>query len=531
MNTKQSSVLVYDTTLRDGTQGEGVSFSVSTKIELTRRMDAFGFDYIEGGWPGSNPRDMAYFEQARSLKLTHAKLAAFGSTRRPNLKVSENPQVHMLIDAETPVVTIFGKTWLLHVTEVLHTTGDENLAMIEDTVRYLKDNGREVIYDAEHFFDGYNDDEAYAMATLEAAAKGGATCLTLCDTNGGTMPARLAEVVGKVVAAFPKLRVGMHCHNDCGMSVALTLIGVNAGASLVQGTINGYGERTGNANLTTIVPNLALKMGKSLACAGHLAELRKFALSVDDLANLNPDSRQPYVGASAFAHKGGVHANAARKVSRSYEHIEPEKVGNKQRILMSDMSGSTSVMMKAKELGIVLDEKSPKMKEFLAVLKEREFQGYEYENADASLEVLLRRHFEALGEVFKLLSYRVITEVNRNSDEIVSEASVKLMVNGSQYHTVAESNGPVGALDHALRKALVQAYPFLAHVKLLDYKVRILDRGQGTESVVRVLVKSSDGNRTWWTTGASTNIIEASYEAVRDSLLYAVQIVSLQHDS
>jgi 2-isopropylmalate synthase len=527
MNTKKSSVLVYDTTLRDGTQGEGVSFSVSTKIELTRRMDAFGFDYIEGGWPGSNPRDMAYFEQARELKLTHAKLAAFGSTRRANTPVEEDQQVRMLIEAGTPVVTIFGKTWLLHVTDVLHTTAEENLAMIEDTVRFLKEKGREVVYDAEHFFDGFSDNEAYAWATLDAASRGGAGCITLCDTNGGTMPERLSEVVGQVVARYPKLRIGMHCHNDCGMGVALTLLGVDAGATLVQGTINGYGERTGNANLTTVVPNLALKMGREITCKKNLADLRKFALSVDDLGNLNPDNRQPYVGASAFAHKGGVHANAAKKVARSYEHIEPEKVGNKQRVLMSDMSGSTSVVMKARQLGIAVEEKSEKMKEFLAILKEREFQGYEYENADASLEVLMRRHFEALGEVFKLVSYRVITEVNRNSEEIVSEASVKVMVNGQQFHTVAESNGPVGALDHALRKALVQAFPYLATVKLVDYKVRILDRGQGTESVVRVLVKSSDGARTWWTTGASTNIIEASYQAVRDSLLYSVQVGSM----
>jgi 2-isopropylmalate synthase len=525
MSTNKSSVLVYDTTLRDGTQGEGISFSVSTKLELTRRMDAFGFDYIEGGWPGSNPRDMAYFEQVRELQLTHAKVAAFGSTRRANTPVAEDAQVRMLLDAQTPVVTIFGKTWLLHVTEVLHTTAEENLSMIEDTVRYLKENGREVVYDAEHFFDGYADNEAYALSTLDAAAKGGASCITLCDTNGGTMPARMAEVVAKVVQRFPTLRIGMHCHNDCGMGVALTLVGVDAGATLVQGTINGYGERTGNANLTTIVPNLVLKMGRELTCGSNLKTLRKFALSVDDLANLNPDGKQPYVGASAFAHKGGVHANAAKKIARSYEHVEPETVGNKQRVLMSDMSGGTSVMMKARELGIEVEEKSDKMKEFLAILKDREFQGYEYENADASLEVLLRRHFESLGDVFKLVSYRVITEVNRDSEEITSEASVKVLVNGQQFHTVAESNGPVGALDHALRKALVLAFPSLATVKLVDYKVRILDRGQGTESVVRVLVKSSDGTRTWWTTGASTNIIEASYQAVRDSLLYAVQNV------
>ncbi|HNX05834.1 MAG TPA: citramalate synthase, partial [Opitutales bacterium] len=512
MNNDNLNVLVYDTTLRDGTQGEGVSFSVSAKLALARRMDEFGIDTIEGGWPGSNPRDMAFFEEIRKVPLSHAKVAAFGSTRRAGTPVAVDAQVQMLLDAQTPVVTIFGKTWLLHVTEVLHTTAEENLAMIEDTVSHLVANGREVVYDAEHFFDGFADDPAYALATLDAAAKGGATCLTLCDTNGGTMPKTLGEVVKTVVNRFPKIRVGMHCHNDCGMAVALTLVGVDCGATLVQGTLNGYGERTGNANLTTIIPNLALKMGKALNCSANIKNLRKFSLYADDLANLNPDSKQPYVGASAFAHKGGVHANAAKKVARSYEHVEPGTVGNRQRILLSDMSGASSVVMKAKQLGIDLDEKSPKMKEFLAILKEREFQGYEYENADASLEVLMRRHFQALGDVFKLRVYRVITEVDRRSGEVLSEAAVKVLVNGEEFHTVAESDGPVSALDHAMRKALIPLFPVLANVKLLDYKVRILDTGKGTDSTVRVLVMSSDGTKTWWTTGASPNIIEASYQ-------------------
>ena len=523
MNDTNLKVLVYDTTLRDGTQGEGVSFSVSAKVALARRMDAFGIDYIEGGWPGSNPRDMAFFEEVRKEKFAHAKIAAFGSTRRAGMRAEDDPQVRMLLESGTPVVTIFGKTWLLHVTEVLHTTAEENLAMIGDTVRHLAQNGREVIYDAEHFFDGYADNPDYALATLDAAAKAGASCLTLCDTNGGTMPGVLAEVVARVGKRFPETRVGMHCHNDCGMAVALTILGVDAGARLVQGTLNGYGERTGNANLTTVVANLALKEKHGLFCASNLGELRKLSLYADDLANLNPDSKQPYVGASAFAHKGGVHANAAKKVARSYEHIVPETVGNRQRILLSDMSGASSVAMKARQLGIDLDEKDPKMKEFLAILKEKEFLGYEYENADASLEVLMRRHFQALGDVFKLRVYRVITEVDRRSGDILSEAAVKVLVNGEEFHTVAESNGPVSALDHAMRKALIPLFPVLASVKLLDYKVRILDTGRGTDSTVRVLVMSSDGTKTWWTTGASPNIIEASYEAVRDSLLYAIQ--------
>jgi 2-isopropylmalate synthase len=523
MNDSNLKVFVYDTTLRDGTQGEGVSFSVSAKVALARKLDEFGFDYIEGGWPGSNPRDMAFFDEIAKVKLAHAKIAAFGSTRRAGMKVEDDAQVRQLLDAGTPVVTIFGKSWLLHVTEVLHTTPEENLAMISDTVRHLVHNGREVVYDAEHFFDGYADRPEYALATLKAAAEAGASYLALCDTNGGTMPSTLAEVVEKVVKTFPNVKVGMHCHNDCGMAVALTLVGVEAGAQMVQGTMNGYGERTGNANLTTVVANLALKMGRELSCAGNLGGLRKLSLYADDLANLNPDGRQPYVGASAFAHKGGVHANAAKKVSRSYEHIAPETVGNSQRILLSDMSGSSSVVMKARELGIELDEKDPKMKEFLAVLKEKEFQGYEYENADASLEVLIRRHFQALGDVFKLRVYRVITEVDRRSGEIVSEAAVKVLVNGEEYHTVAESDGPVSAMDRAMRKALIPLFPVLAKVRLLDYKVRILDAGRGTDSTVRVLVMSSDGTKTWWTTGASPNIIEASYQAVRDSLLYAIQ--------
>ncbi|MFA5258329.1 MAG: citramalate synthase [Opitutales bacterium] len=522
MNTGKSSVLVYDTTLRDGTQGEGVSFSVSAKLELARKMDEFGIDYIEGGWPGSNPRDMAFFEQVRDVPFRHAKVAAFGSTRRADTPVQEDAQVRMLLDAQTPVVTIFGKTWLMHVTEVLHTTAEENLRMIEDTVRFLCENGREVVYDAEHFFDGFEDNSEYALATLDAAARGGAGCLTLCDTNGGTMPARLVHMVRTVVERFPTLCVGMHCHNDSGMGVALSVLGVEAGANMVQGTLNGYGERTGNANLVTIIPNLGLKMGRDMFCAANMKKLRKLSLFVDDLANISPDSKLPYVGASAFAHKGGVHANAAKKLARSYEHVEPETVGNRQRVLLSDMSGGSSVAMKARELGIEVEEKSEQMRSFLAMLKDLEYQGYEYENADASLEVLLRRHFQSLGDVFKLVNYRVITEVDRKTGEIISEATVKVLVNGELHHNVSESNGPVAALDHALRKALTGAFPFLEKVKLLDYKVRILDTGMGTDSTVRVLIMSSDGNRTWWTTGAGTNIIESSYEAVRDSLLYAI---------
>ncbi|MBN2069800.1 MAG: citramalate synthase [Opitutales bacterium] len=514
------NVFIYDTTLRDGTQGEGISFSVSAKLKLAERLDQFGADYIEGGWPGSNPRDMAFFEAVKSLELKHAKVAAFGSTRRAGAQVEKDPQIQLLLDAETPVVTIFGKTWLLHVTDVIKTTPEENLAMIEDSVRYLVAQGREVIYDAEHFFDGADDNFEYAMATLQAACNGGAKFLTLCDTNGGMLVPRLGELTRKVVEAFPQCGVGIHCHNDGGMGVALSLAAVDAGANLVQGTINGYGERTGNANLTSIIPNLSLKMGRKLNCAPNLHNLRKLSTGCDDLANVPMNPKEPWVGKSAFAHKGGVHANAAQKVAISYEHIRPELVGNRQRILLSDMSGGSSVSMKAKEIGFDLPEKSPEMRSFLQLLKEQEFKGYEYENADASFEVLIRRHFHQKADDFHLVSYRVITEVVRETGEIVSEAAVKLTVGGDVTHTVAESSGPVGALDHAMRKALLPFFPVLESVRLLDYKVRILERGMGTDETVQVRVLSSDGSDSWWTTGAGANIIEASWEALRDSFLY-----------
>lgn len=518
---EKPTVFIYDTTLRDGTQGENVSFSAADKVLLTRAMDELGIDYIEGGWPGSNPRDMEFFDKMGGVQLQNSKLAAFGSTRRAHLAVEDDPQIATLLGANTPVITIFGKTWLLHVTEVLRTTAEMNLAMIEDSVRYLKEAGREVIYDAEHFFDGYADDPAYALETLRAAERGGADFLVLCDTNGGMLPHVLEKAVQAVVVAFPKTAVGMHTHNDGGMAVALSLIGVAAGARMVQGTMNGYGERVGNANLTTIVPNLSLKYGYDVRCAKHLTKWREFSLRVAKTANLIPDDKAPFVGRSAFAHKGGVHANAANKVARSYEHIVPEEVGNRQRILLSDMSGGSSVAMKAAELGLRIDEKSPKMREFLQVLKELENQGYEYENADASFEVLLWRHFCDYEDSFKLVSYRIISEVVREQNENLSEAVVKIRVEDEPMRmTVAESTGPVGALDHATREAFGAHFPSLRKVQLVDYKVRILQTGLGTDSIVQVLILSTDGDSSWWTCGANSNIIEASWEAIRDSYRY-----------
>jgi 2-isopropylmalate synthase len=522
MNAVSPTVLIYDTTLRDGTQGEGVSFSADDKLLLAQRMDQFGIDYIEGGWPGSNPRDMAFFDKARHLPLRHAKIAAFGSTCRAGVPAADDPQLQTLLDAATPVVTIFGKTWLLHVTEVLRTTAAENLRMIRDSVQHLKAHGKEVVYDAEHFFDGYADNPEFALATLAAALEGGADWLVLCDTNGGTMPHTLEQVVATVVSRFPAAKIGMHCHNDCGMGVALSLLGVQAGARMVQGTLNGYGERVGNANLTTIIPNLCLKLDYALHCAPQMPELRALSLEVDRFANLIPDSKAAFVGLSAFAHKGGVHANAAQKVAHSYEHIRPEAVGNRQRILLSDMSGGSSVAMRAAELGIEIDAKSAEMRSFLGRIKELESRGYEFENADASFQVLLHRHFHGYRDNFRLVSYRTISEVVRDKGENISEAVVKIRLDGETdvKISVAESTGPVGALDHAMRLAFGAQFPELREVTLRDYKVRILQTGMGTDSVVQVLIQSGDNDSTWWTCGADPNIIEASWQALRDSYRY-----------
>ncbi|MEX0323334.1 MAG: citramalate synthase [Puniceicoccaceae bacterium] len=521
-----NNVLIYDTTLRDGTQGEGISFSAEDKILIAEKLDAFGIDYIEGGWPGSNPRDMVFFELAKKQEFQHAKVAAFGSTRRANLRAEEDPQLATLLEADTPVVTIFGKTWLLHVTDVLRTTAEENLAMIEDSVRFLKDAGREVIYDAEHFFDGYKDDPEYAIATLKAAAKGGAEWVVLCDTNGGSQLTWMQSVVASVVDEMGDVPVGMHCHNDCGLGVALSQAGVEVGARMVQGTQNGYGERIGNADLTTVMANLHFKTEFRFNADSNIHKLTELAHTVDTMANRVPDPKEPYVGKSAFAHKGGVHANAAQKVARSYEHIQPREVGNRQRILLSDMAGGSSVVMKAEEMGLDVQSKSPEMRAFIQQLKERESLGYEYENADASFKVLLAQHFHGLEDNFQLVSYRTISEVVRDKDENISEAVVKIrLVDEEEIKiSVAESTGPVGALDHAMRIAFGAHFPELRNVQLIDYKVRILQTGLGTDSVTQVLILSGDGEKTWWTCGANPNIIEASWQALRDSYRFKLMM-------
>ena len=520
------TVFLYDTTLRDGTQGEGISFSAEDKILVAEKLDKFGIDYIEGGWPGSNPRDMVFFELAKKKTFNTSRIAAFGSTRRANLKAERDPQLATLLQAETPVVTIFGKTWLLHVMDVLRTTADENLAMIEDSVRFLKHAGREVIYDAEHFFDGYRDNPEYAMKTLRAAAAGGAEWVVLCDTNGGSQVSWLKGVVEDVVGQLKDVKVGIHAHNDAGLGVALSLVALEAGARMVQGCQNGYGERIGNANLTTTMANIHFKTDLRFHADKNIRQLTEMAHYVDNLANRVPDSKAPYVGKSAFAHKGGVHANAAQKVARSYEHIRPAEVGNRQRILLSDMAGGSSVAMKAAEMGLQVDAKSDKMRSFIKLLKQRESEGYEYENADASFKVLLWQHFKGLEDEFKLVSYRTISEVVRDKNENISEAVVKIRVADEDdiKISVAESTGPVGALDHAMRMAFGAHFQQLRSVVLIDYKVRILQTGLGTDSVVQVLMLSGDGENTWWTCGADPNIIEASWQALRDSYRYKLMM-------
>jgi 2-isopropylmalate synthase len=511
-------IKIYDTTLRDGTQGEGISFSVADKLLIVERLDQFGLDYIEGGFPGSNPRDIAFFAEAKKLRLRHARLAAFGATRRAGVRAADDPQLRALLDSEMPVLTIVGKTSLLHVREILRTTPEENLAMIEDTVRHLTAQGREVIYDAEHFFDGYADDPAYALRTLEAAARGGAANLSLCETNGGKLVTEVGRVTAEIVARFGGDKVGVHCHNDSGVGTAVSLAGVEAGATLVQGTINGYGERVGNANLVTILPNLFLKMGRTATCAVNLEQLRDLSLFFDELANLRPDPKAPFVGQSAFAHKGGQHANAAQKVARSYEHIDPGLVGNRTRVLVSDMAGRSSLVLKARELGLELDEKRPEMKGLIEELKEREFRGYEYEAADASFKLLVAKWLGHRRAFFDVDGYRVMIE--RQQDRLSAEATVTLRIDGAPVQTVAESTGPVEALDLALRRALEKKYPQLRKMTLRDYKVRILDSNQGAAARTRVFIESGDGHAIWGTVGVSDNVIDASWEALREAVEY-----------
>lgn len=513
----KKKVTIYDTTLRDGTQGEGVSFSSLDKIRIAEKLDEFGVDYIEGGWPGSNPKDVSFFEEAKNLKLDHAKIAAFGSTRRANLKVEKDPQIELLLSAETPVITYFGKSWKLHVTDVLRTTPEENRAMIFDTAKYLKSHGREVIYDAEHFFDGFKDDAEHALETLKAAREGGADLVVLCDTNGGTLSEEIVEIFRRVVEAVA-IPVGIHTHDDSGLGVANALAAVRAGAVQVQGTINGYGERTGNCNLTTVIPNLELKMG--IPVVSDLTQLKALSHFVDEMANCAHNGRAPFVGTTAFSHKGGMHVNAVQKLARTYEHIEPERVGNRQHILISELSGQSNVLLKAEELGLHMVKDGPEVKEVLEKLKRLEKEGYEFEAAEASFELLVREAVGSYEPFFAFTEYHCSYRRRCESRFQTCEATVKLRVGDADNYTVAEGDGPVNALDGALRKALEPFYSEISDLMLTDYKVRIIDSHAGTAAKTRVLIVSGDGKESWGTVGVSFNIIEASWLALVDSFEY-----------
>ena len=513
-------IQLYDTTLRDGTQSEGISLSVNDKIKITKRLDEFGVQYIEGGWPGSNPKDVEYFERVRDLDLKNAKIAAFGSTRRKNSDVKDDPNIKALVDAQTPVVTVVGKSWDLHVHDVLETTLEENLKMIEESIAYLKGLGKEVVYDAEHFFDGYQANPEYALATVQAAERGGADVLVLCETNGGALPWDVQKTVEEIKSQT-NTDLGVHMHEDGGNGVANTLMGVHAGAIHVQGTINGYGERVGNASLCTLIPNLQLKMGYECVSAESLAGLSNLSHYVAEIANQPLNHYLPFVGKKAFAHKGGIHVAAVLKNEDSYQHIDPALVGNKRRTLVSELSGRGNIVDKANEFGIeVTSEKARKVVE---QIKSLEAQGFTFEGAGASAQLLMQRAEEDYEPPFELIDFTVVVE-HRKGLGVFAEATVKVNVKGEVFHTAAEGNGPVNALNKALRKALTDSYPRLSEIHLSDYKVRILDSESGTAANVRVLIDTKNGDNTRWSTvGASTNIIEASWRALADSMEYALQ--------
>ena len=510
-------VTIYDTTLRDGTQGTGISFSVLDKIRVAEKLDEFGVHYIEGGFPGSNPKDAEFFNEAKRRKWKHAKIAAFGATRRGGVKVSDDAQVKVLLSAETPVVTIVGKTWPLQVTEVLGVTLEENLVMIADTVSHLKSHGREVFYDAEHFFDSYRDDADYSLKTIKAAHDAGADLVVLCDTNGGSLPEQIAEAVGAAIRTLG-VPVGIHTHNDGGVGVANALAAVRAGASQVQGTINGYGERVGNCDLISIIPTLQLKMG--IPVAPDLTRLRELSLFVDELANVPHNIRAPYVGSAAFTHKGGQHVHAVQKLSSSYEHIDPAVIGNERIISISDLSGQSNVLVKAEELGFKFQKGSPEVAKILQEVKRLENEGYEFEAAEASFNLLIHKQLGRHRQLFDLQEYHCTYRRAGHVEWNKCEATVRIRVGDKEEYTVADGDGPVNALDAALRKALKPFHPDIDKIKLEDYKVRIIGGQAGTAARTRVLIVSTDGHNTWGTVGVSDNIIEASWRALVDSFEY-----------
>lgn len=511
-------VKLYDTTLRDGAQAEDISFSVEDKVRVAHKLDDLGVHYIEGGWPGSNPRDIEFFKAMRREKLRGSVLVSFGSTRRAGVKAGEDANMKALLSAGTPAITVFGKSWRLHVAKALRVSLEENLEMIFDSVKYLKARADKVFYDAEHFFDGYREDPGYALKTIQAAESAGADYIVLCDTNGGTLPFEVSEIMRGLKGIVPPL--GIHAHNDSETAVANTLTAVREGARMVQGTINGFGERCGNANLCSIIPALKLKMGIDCLTDDRLRKLRDTARFIYEIANLPQMKHQPYVGDSAFAHKGGVHVSAVLRSPMTYEHIRPALVGNHQRVLVSDLSGRSNIIYKAQEFGVDVKSNAGVVQKALHDLKVLEHQGFQYEGAEASFELLMQKALKKKERYFKLLGFRVIDEKKQEDEPPFSEATIKLEVDGVVEHTAAEGNGPVNALDAALRKALERFYPKIREVKLLDFKVRVLGGVEGTAAKVRVLVESGDGRERWGTVGVSENVIEASWQALVDSLEY-----------
>jgi len=509
-------VTLYDTTLRDGTQREGLSLSAKDKVSVALKLDALGVHYIEGGFPGSNPKDIEFFERAKTLKLENAVISAFGSTCRKDTPAEEDSGLAALLETGCAALCIFGKAWDIHVTETLQTTLEENVRMVRDSVAFLKAAGRTVFFDAEHFFDGYAHNAGYAIEVCRAAAEAGADAVVLCDTNGGTLPHEVLRAVN-VVKLEIDVPLGIHAHNDAGCAIANSLLAVDAGCVHVQGTANGYGERAGNADLLAIIPSLVLKMDDECISRDQLKLLTEVSHFVAETANISPNPHQPYVGASAFAHKGGVHASAAARLPEAYEHIDPAAVGNLARVVVSELAGRASLTMKASELGIDLTGDPETVGAMLDSIKDLEHQGYSFEAADASLEVMLRKRLGTYEPFFKLESFRCIME-KREDGRVMTEATIKIHVEGHRYIATAEGNGPVNALDKALRIAIGRYYPHLAEFELTDFKVRVLDEKKGTGAITRVLIETSDGDKSWGTVGVSENIIEASWEALVDSV-------------
>ena len=513
-----SKVKLYDTTLRDGAQGEGISYSVMDKVRIAQELDKFGMHYIEGGWPGSNPKDMEFFVKMAKIKLKNSQLAAFSMTRRPDAQAKEDPNLGAFIRSQVKIVTIVGKTWDLHVREVLKTTLDENIAMIRDTVSFLISKGLTVFYDAEHFFDAYKANKEYALKTIAVAQEAGAVVVCLCDTNGGSLTSEVSRVCSEV-RPLVKCALGIHCHNDASLAVANSLAAVEAGAEMVQGTVNGYGERCGNADMIPIIANLKLKMGVDCISKESIENLTKLSHFVSEISNMRQRDDQPYAGASAFAHKGGMHINAVMKNAVAYEHMDPALVGNHRRFLMSELGGKTGILIRAKGLDLDLSKDDPQTKKILRLIQDLEHKGYHFEAAEASLEILMKRALKKYNKFFELEGFRVVIEKQSNK-KITSEAIIKIKVKGTREHTAAEGDGPVNALDNALRKALKEFYPSLSKMHLSDFKVRVLDEKSGTAAKVRVLIQSQDEADTWSTIGVSENIIEASWQALVDSVEY-----------